>query len=145
MAVISNIETYTIDNIELAAYPTSCIVSDNLVSKSYNTMTAKFVDIPIALKQKVQWVFEYIEKEKCETIYNYVRNKIVNQHTRIFTINYKGPTGWRSGEFYLGTPITFTSAASKNNGDITVWKLELHFIEIQGDLLNSPISTGGAT
>lgn len=145
MASVSTTQTYTIDGNELSVYPTSCVVSDNLVSKSYNTMTAKFVDIPIALKQKVQWVFEYAEREPVEAIYSYIRDKIINNHSRIFTINYNSPVGWMTGEFYLGTPTSFTSAASKANGNITVWKLELHFIEIQGDILNKPVYTGGAT
>lgn len=135
MASISTNKYYSIDGVELSVYPTSETVAENIVSKSYNTITGKFVEKLVCRKMKVNWVFEYADYNKVSDIYNLIVNK-VNSGSRTFTITYYDPRGdFYSMDAYLGTPTTFDSKSSKDKGLIKIWKLELHFIEIQGDLL----------
>lgn len=141
MAVVSNIEKYMIDGVEIPVYPTSISPSDNLVSKSWNDMYGVFKDIPVNLKAKVNWVFDCISDDDYKTLYGQmIREKIIRTKSRFFEINTYFPgVGFISGTFYLGTPTNFKSlSGEKNNGSVQNWSGELHWIEVDGIRLNSP-------
>lgn len=149
MAVTSNIEKYTINGVEIPVYPTSVVCSDNLVSKSWNNMNGVFMDIPVNLKMKINWIFDIIpdntnngiDSAGLEIMYNQmIRQYIINNKSRLFEINSYFPgVGFISGTFYLGTPTTFTSKDTYGpNGKINYWQVEMHWIEVDGIRLNSP-------
>ena len=143
MAILSDVEMYSIDGVEIPVYPTSVEASDNLVSKSWNDMTATFNDIPVALKAKVNWIFEIVSSDDLKKLYGQmIRNKIVTTGSRFFEINTDFPgVGFISGKFYIGAPTSFTSVgAGYGNGKAPHWRVELHWIEVDGIKLNSPIS-----
>ena len=154
-------DVYKIDNISLnpekyygSAYPTSVSPSHNLVTKSWNNMYGNFVDIPINSKLKVNWIFDCISLDQINSIMGYILNKIrgvgrsdVNadelpKYTRFFNVNtYYPGLGWITSLFYLGTPTNFSSISSNNGthfGRPEWWKMELHWIEVYGEELNSP-------
>ena len=143
MAYVADCEKYRIDEIELPlnAYPTSIVPSHNLVSKSWNDMYGEFHDIPINSKFKVNWVWDVISKEDIHTIFGLrIMNKILNHKSRIFTITTYFPgLGFIEGDFYLGTPTQFSSLGGINRVGSPKWfKMELHWIEVYGERLNSP-------
>ena len=138
---VSDVHKYTIDGVELPVYPTSVTPSHNLVTKSWNDMNGVFHDIPVNSKLKVNWIFDVIDENSVEAIFNnIIMNKILNSKSRFFTVNtfYPG-MGFISSNFYLGTPTNFSSLGTYNNeGFIRYWKMELHWIEVEGTVLNSP-------
>ncbi len=151
MAVASNISKYTINGVEIPVYPTSVVCSDNLVSKSWNNMYGEFVDIPVNLKAKVNWIFDIVpdssnnelDSSGLEILYNeMIRQYIIDNKSRFFEINTYFPgVGFISGTFYLGTPTTFTSKDTYGpDGKINYWQVELHWIEVDGIRLNSPLT-----
>lgn len=150
MAVASNITKYTINGVEIPVYPTSVVCSDNLVSKSWNNMYGEFVDIPVNLKAKVNWVFDIVNdgnngiySSGLDVLYNnMIRQYIIDNKSRFFEINTYFPgVGFISGTFYLGTPTTFTSKDTYGpSGKINYWQVELHWIEVDGIKLNSPLT-----
>ena len=150
MAVVSNISKYTINGVEIPIYPTSVVCSDNLVSKSWNNMYGEFVDIPVNLKTKVNWVFDIIadggndlNSSGLDVLYNnMIRQYIINNKSRFFEINTYFPgVGFIAGTYYLGTPTTFTSKDYYGpNGKVNYWQVELHWIEVDGIRLNSPLT-----
>lgn len=138
MATTTNIKKYTIDGIEIPVYPEKIVPSDNLVSRSWNNMNAQFIDIPVNLKYKVNWVFPVMSKKDIITILTPIRNKILNQGSRFFKITtaYPGFDSFLSMDVYLGTPTNFESLDWETNcGDVNYYKLELHWIETKGNLL----------
>lgn len=144
MAALSSIEKYMIDGVEIPAYPTSVTVSDNLVSKSWNNMYGEFKDIPVNLKLKVNWIFDYIKNEDYEVLYGQmIRASILSKKSRFFKINTFVPgVGFVEGTFYLGTPTTFNSKDwITSNGKPNWWQGELHWIEVDGVRLNDPTAT----
>lgn len=139
----SNDQRYTIDGTELAAYPTSVSPSHNLVSKSWNDCNGVFHDIPVNSKLKVNWAWDVIDDASMQSIFGgIIMNRILNSRSRFFTINtYYPGLGWIASEFYLGTPTNFSSLGTHDNkGTIRYWKMELHWIETTGTVLNSPSS-----
>lgn len=151
MAVVSNIKKYTINGVEIPVYPTSVVCSDNLVSKSWNNMYGEFVDIPVNLKTKVNWIFDIVpdssnnelDTSGLEVLYNQmIRQYIINNKSRFFELNTYFPgVGFISGTYYLGTPTTFTSKdAYGPNGKVSYWQVEIHWIEVDGIRLNSPLT-----
>lgn len=143
MAVVSNIHKYMVDGVEIPVYPTSVVPSDNLVSKSWNDMNGVFKDIPVNLKAKVNWVFDVVSDKDLEILYGQmIRQRIIDSKSRFFSINTKFPgVGYISGTFYLGTPTTFTSLDWQSDcGDVNFWRVELHWIEVDGIRLNSPLA-----
>lgn len=141
MAVLSNVEKYMIDGVEIPVYPSSVTVSDNLVSKSWNNMYGEFQDIPVNLKIKVNWIFDYINNNDYETLYGQmIRAAILEKKSRYFELNTFFPgVGFVKGTFYLGTPTTFNSKDwMTSNGKPTWWQGELHWIEVKGTRLNDP-------
>lgn len=150
MAVPSDVDKYTIDGVELRVYPSSVQVSDNLVSKSWNDMYGIFHDIPVNLKTKIIWKFDALSKEDAFVIYSQIRKKITEQKTRFFEITSSFPfvssggTGrdFIKGTYYLGTPTTFDSLGyGGEGGSVPYWKVELHWIEVDGTKLNTPTAT----
>lgn len=143
MAVSSNTKKYTIDGVEIPVYPSSVVASDNLVSKSWNDMWGIFHDIPVNLKTKVNWVFDFVTKDELRVLYGQmIRAKIVDTGSRFFDINTDFPgVGFISGKFYIGAPVTFNSKGTgSNNGEVPLWQMEIHWIEVDGIKLNSPLS-----
>lgn len=141
MATISDAAAYMIDGVEIPAYPTSVSPSHNLVSKSWNDMFGQFKDIPINSKLKINWVFDYITDEDLTILWrNMIYNKLINQKTRFFEINTAFPgLGFIKGTFYLGTPTNFQSKDWQSNSGRANWyQCELHWIEVDGIVLNSP-------
>lgn len=144
MAVASNIKEYRIDSVEIPVYPTSVVPSHNLVTKSWNDMNGVFKDIPINSKLKINWVFDMISEDDLETIWgSMIYNKIINSKSRIFVINTYFPgLGYVQGNFYLGTPTNFDSKDWVcKKGKVNYFKLELHWIEVDGIQLNKPTVT----
>lgn len=142
MAQVTDIRKYTIDGVELVKYPEKIVPSDNLVSRSWNNMFAEFVDIPVNLKYKVNWVFPAMTRQEAVQILTPIRNKILTQHSRFFTITtaYPGFEQFIEMEAYLGTPTNFESLDWETDcGDVNWYKLELHWIEVKGQRL---IGTG---
>lgn len=143
MAVSSNINKYTIDGVEIPVYPNSVVASDNLVSKSWNDMYGVFKDIPVNLKAKVNWVFDFINKDQLKLLYGQmIRDKITQTGSRFFDINTDFPgVGFISGKFYIGAPTSFTSkGAGYGDGTVPYWQCEIHWIEVDGIKLNSPLT-----
>ena len=150
MAVASNTNKYMINGVEIPVYPTSVVCSDNLISKSWNNMYGEFVDIPVNLKAKVNWIFDIIPDRNngivssgLDVLYNsMIRQYIINNKSRFFEINTYFPgVGFISGTFYLGTPTTFTSKDTYGpSGKVNYWQVELHWIEVDGIKLNSPLT-----
>lgn len=143
MAAVSSVEKYTIDGVEIPAYPTSVECSHNLVSKSWNNMFGQFQDIPVNSKLKINWKFDIISEKDLETLWGQmIYQKVIGQHTRFFEINsFFAGLGFISGKFYLGTPTTFTSKDwQTGTGAVNYYNLELHWIEVDGIILNSPLS-----
>lgn len=143
MAVPSNTQKYMIDGVEIPVYPSSVTPSDNLVSKSWNNMWGEFIDIPVNLKTKIIWKFDCISESDMNILYNtMIRNKIINQKSRFFTVNSYFPgVGYINGTFYLGTPTQFTSKDYYGPaGKINYWSGEIHWIETDGIRLNDPTS-----
>ena len=141
MAVVSNVNKYMIDGVEIAVYPTSVAPSDNLVSKSWNDMYGVFKDIPVNLKAKGNWVFDVVSEDDLKVLYGQmIRNKILTTKSRFFNINTFFPgVGFIKGTFYLGTPTSFTSKDwQTSNGSVNYWQVELHWIEVDGIQLNNP-------
>lgn len=144
MAAVSSIKEYRIDGVEIPVYPTSVVPSHNLVTKSWNDMNGVFKDIPINSKLKINWVFDMISEDDLETIWgNMIYNKIINSKSRIFVINTYFPgLGYVEGNFYLGTPTSFDSKDWMcSKGKVNYFKLELHWIEVDGIQLNKPTVT----
>lgn len=144
MAVSSNDERYMINGVEIPVYPTSIQASDNLVSKSWNDMYGRFKDIPINLKTKVNWVFEgFVTRAELDKLYGQmIRDHIINTGSRFFEINTDFPgVGFISGTYYIGAPTTFTSKGGGSNGKVEHWTMEIHWIEVDGLVLNSPLTT----
>lgn len=143
MAVVSNIQKYTINGKEIPVYPTSVTVSDNLISKSWNDCYGVFRDIPVNLKTKINWIFDLVSNKDLETLfYTMIRQEIINTKSRFFEINTFFPgMGFIKGTYYLGTPTSFNSLDwQSNNGSVNYWKGELHWIEVDGIELNNPVS-----
>lgn len=141
MAVASNIKKYMIDGVEIPVYPSSVVPSDNLISKSWNDMYGVFKDIPVNLKTKVNWVFDYVSERDLETLYgSMIRDKIVRTKSRFFDINTFFPgVGFIRGTYYLGTPTSFTSRDWQTRiGAVNIWQAEIHWIEVDGIKLNDP-------
>ena len=149
MAVASSVHKYTIRHaseaegteVEIPVYPTSTVPSDNLVSKSWNNMYGVFKDIPVNLKAKVNWVYDYITEEDLEQLYGVlIRDKIVRYKSRFFYVNTHFPgDGYIKGLFYLGTPTGFKSIYGQNdNGEVDWYSGEIHWIEVDGITLNDP-------
>ena len=120
MALVSTVRKYTIkhvddtaDPVEIPWYPTSLGPTDNLVGNSWETMYGVFVDIPINLKAKVNWVYDCIEESKLLILYGQmIRAKIIQYKSRFFTINtYMTGVGFITGTFYLGASTGFDSLA----------------------------------
>lgn len=126
--------------VELPAYPTSVIVSDNYVSKSWNDLNAVFKDKLINIKAKVVWQFEFIEDGELTSLYQTIRSKIVSSKSRFFYINaYTPALGWTKFLAYLGAEVTFKSTSSFTNcGQVPLWSGEIHWIEVDGVILNTP-------
>ena len=152
MAVISNVHKYTIkhikdteDALEIPAYPNSnnaVSIEDNLISIFYNDMYGTAHDIPIALKLKSNWVFDLITDADLQELYgNRIRKKIRQYKSRFFEINAYFPgEGWMKGTFYLGTPMKIKSVyGGHDDGTIDYWSMELHWIEVDGEKLLSPL------
>lgn len=139
MASISNIKKYMIDNIEIAAYPTSVTPSINLVSKSWNNMYGVFKDVLVNEKLKLIWKYDYISEAELNTLMKQINTKILTEHTRFFNINSYCPgRGFISGTFYLGTPTTFESKSTDTPDGKPGWfSTELHWIEVDGIILNN--------
>lgn len=138
MAQPTNIKKLTIDGVEIPVYPSQIVCNDNLVSRSWNNMYAQFVDIPVNLKYKVNWIFPVMSKQQSIALLTPLRNKILNQHSRFFTIttSYPGYEKFLEMEVYLGTPIDFSSLDWQTDcGDPNFWKYELHWIETKGNVL----------
>lgn len=140
MAAASNVQKYMINNVEIPVYPTSVAPSDNLISKSWNNMYGEFVDIPVNLKMKINWVFDCISETDLNTLYGtMIRNVILTSKSRFFTVNSYFPgVGYIIGTFYLGAPVSFTSLGSGVKGKPNYWKVEIHWIEVDGIKLNDP-------
>lgn len=144
MAVVSDVQMYTIDGVEIPVYPTSVAPSHNLVSKSWNDMNGVFKDIPVNSKLKINWVFDFISENDLNTLWgSMIYNKIINTKSRFFDINTYFPgLGFIKGKFYLGTPVSFTSKDYYGpRGKVNIWQCELHWIEVDGIKLNSPTDT----
>lgn len=141
MAELSNINKYTIDGVEITAYPTSIAPSHNLVSKSWNDMYGVFKDIPVNSKLKINWVFDMVSEEDLRVLWrDLIYNKIISKKSRFFNINTYFPgLGFIKGLFYLGTPTSFTSKDWQGgDGSVNYFQCELHWIEVDGIKLNSP-------
>lgn len=135
----SNTRKYMIDGVELPVYPEKIVPSHNLVSRSWNNMYAQFIDTPVNLKYKVNWIFPCITKAQANAIMSIINNKIENNKSRFFTINSAFPghsTGFVTMNAYLGTPTTFESLDWMTDcGDVNYYKVELHWIETDGVVL----------
>lgn len=149
MAVVSNVKKFTIKHIkeegeglEIPVYPSSIVPSDNLITKSWNNMNGVFVDIPINLKRKINWIFDVVSREQLDELYGrMITDKIIKYKSRYFIITTDFPgVGFITGTFYLGTPTSFKSLYGTNNS-VSLYSLELHWIEVDGILLNSPLTT----
>ena len=151
MAQASNIEKYTIRHIkedegtevEIPVYPTSVVPSDNLISKSWNNMYGEFIDIPVNLKVKINWIYDVIKSDDLNILYGeLIRNKIIQYKSRFFVVNTYFPgVGFIKGTFYLGTPTNFKSLGGYNGkGKVGLYTGEIHWIEVDGIKLNSPTS-----
>lgn len=144
MAQVTDTSKLTIDGVEIPIYPSQIVPSDNLVSRSWNNMYAQFVDIPVNLKYKVNWVFPVVSKEDLVTLMTPIRNKILNQHSRFFTIttSYPGYEKFISMKAYLGTPLEFQSLDyQSDHGEPNYYKFELHWIEVDGTILVGSLAT----
>lgn len=149
MAALSSKKGYFIDGTELpkSAYPTSVKPSHNLVSRSWNNMYGNFKDIPVNSKLKINWIFDYVYESDLEKVWGYIYNKILTQKSRFFDIvTYFPGIGFVEGTFYLGTPTNFTSKDTQcNDGSANWWSMELHWIEVDGIVLNSPTQVAQAS
>ena len=141
MAQVTNIKQYMIDNLALPVYPEKIVASHNLVSRSWNNMYAQFIDTPVNLKYKVNWIFPCITKADAETIMGIINAKLLSQHSREFLITTAFPghgNNFIRMNAYLGTPTTFESLDWMTDcGDVNYYKVELHWIETQGTVLIS--------
>ena len=161
MAQVTNVKQYTISDInrtntiylgdldplnnasrngqKVEAYPSKIVPSDNLVSRSWNNMYAQFIDKPVNLKLKVNWIFDVVSKKAAEIIMTFIRNQIINNHTREFIITTAFPgygDSFIEMQAYLGTPTNFESLDWMTDcGDVNYYKLELHWIETKGRVL----------
>lgn len=138
MAKDTDIRKYTIDGVEIPVYPIKITCADNLVSRSWNNMYAQFIDIPVNLKYKVNWSFQTKNKKEAIPLLKPLRDKIINQKSRFFTITttYPGKEKFQEMKVYLGTPISFDSLDWETDcGDVNVYKFELHWIETDGEVL----------
>jgi hypothetical protein len=146
---VSNIKVYSFkhassneDPIEVPKdnYPSSVVISDNLVSKSWNNMYGEFKDIPVNLKTKIIWKFDAIREDFLEEMYGKMRADILQYKSRFFYINTFFPgVGYVKGLYYLGTPTTFNSLdAGGFKGSIKWFSGEIHWIEVDGVRLNDP-------
>lgn len=146
-------QVYSVNGVVLPQYPTSVQASDNLVSKSWNDMNGVFHDIPVNLKTKINWIFDPISTDALNQIYgNVIRKQIITpgedgKYSRFFTItSYFPGVGFVSGIYYLGTPTTFNNVDwMTGNGQSNYWKVEFHWIEVTGTILNSPTSVASTT
>lgn len=133
MASISDKKFYSIDGVELPAYPTHETVIDNTISRTYNSMTGTTIDFLIARKMKVNWKFEYADYDKAASIYKQITDKMDNNKSRFFTITYYDPRGdFYEMVAYCGTPVNFEAKSARDKGLVKVWGFELHFIEVDG-------------
>ena len=139
MAQVTNVKKYMIDGWELPVYPEKIVPSHNLVSRSWNNMYAQFIDTPVNLKYKVNWVFPCITKADAEAIMSRINAKLLNNHSREFTITTAFPghgDSFVQMDAYLGTPTSFESLDWMTDcGDVNYYKVELHWIETKGTVL----------
>lgn len=154
MAVYTGDNVYSIDGVTLAKYPSQVVPSYNVVSRSWEDMWGQFHDIPINNKLKINMIWDCVSAEDIYAIYGrIILNKLLNQGSRIFEVNtfFPGMPLWDAhGQLeaangfimmnaYLGTPTQFTSlGSSSKDGSVKYWKMELHFIETDGTVLNNP-------
>lgn len=141
MAALSSVYKYTIDGVEIPAYPSSVTPSHNLVSKSWNDMYGVFRDIPVNSKLKINWVFDMIQERDLNKLWgDMIYNKLIRTGSRFFEINTAFPgLGFIKGTFYLGTPTTFNSKDwQSTTGGASWYQCELHWIEVDGIVLNKP-------
>lgn len=146
MARATNVRKYTIDGVEIPIYPEKIVPSDNLVSRSWNNMYAQFIDVPVNLKYKVNWVFPVVSKALARQMLTPIRNKILNQGSRFFTITtaYPGFDNFLEMDVYLGTPTNFNSLDWESDcGDVNFYTFELHWIETKGQVLVGGANIGG--
>lgn len=138
MAQLTNIRKFMIDGVEIPVYPEKVVASDNLVSRSWNNMYAEFVDIPVNLKYKFNWIFPVMSKKDLIAILTPIRHKIMIEGSRTFRVitSYPGLDNFIEADVYLGTPTNFESLDYwSDRGDVHYWKLELHWIETKGNLI----------
>ena len=146
---VSNVQKYTIkhvnDNgnpVEIPVYPTSVTASHNLISKSWNNMYGVFNSVPVNIKGKIIWVFDCISEDELNRLYyQMIYDKITLYKNIYFEVNTYFPgMGFISGTFYLGTPTNFKSlGANDKKGGIKYFSCEIHWIEVDGKILNSPV------
>lgn len=148
--------------IELPIYPTKVTGSSNLISRSFNNIYGTFLDLPIAEKLKINWIFDascdYVSKgtganagktyftDKVVALFSdYIRKKIYEYKSRFFEITSWCPgIGYVKMVAYLGTPTTFNSegvysSEIKNNKGAST-SFEIHWIEVgdENTKLNDP-------
>lgn len=147
---ISNVQKYTIKHVndsgnpvEIPVYPSSIVPSHNLISKSWNNMYGVFNCIPVNIKAKINWIFDCMSEEEVHKLYKeLIYDKIELYHSIFFEINTYFPGfGFVKGTFYLGTPTNYKSLGAKDNkGSVEYFSGEIHWIEVDGKILNSPVS-----
>lgn len=139
MAQVTSTKVYKIDSLVLPVYPEKIVPSHNLVSRSWNNMYAQFIDKPVNLKLKVNWIFPCITKAQAETIMTVINDKLFNHNSREFKIVTAFPgygNNFIEMDAYLGTPTNFESLDWMTDcGDVNYYKLELHWIETKGRVL----------
>lgn len=131
--------------------PTNVESQDNTTSISYNTVLGDFVDFPIALKRKVMMTWDILSDTQVDTLYyNGLLARVKANKRRFFKIDVLPTSGdtkaielakkiqsiSANGIFYLGTPVSFKRIGE--NGGVTFYSGELHFIQVTGYTLNNP-------
>lgn len=130
------------------ALPSSVSIQDNTTSISYNTALGEFIDLPIALKRKLELKWDILSGSQVNALYyTGLLTLIKSARSRYFRITTSGSNDivnklqaiGSSNIFYLGTPVTFNRIGE--NGTTTYYSGELHFIQVIGDVINDPVGT----
>lgn len=116
--------------------PSSVVHERERIEKAYRDAFGIFRHRPVRIIRKVNWVYKAITKEELQVLYDNVLNPLDTGVLDFDVTTEFGGDGVITSRFYLGTPLQLKSVHGVN-GEITLWDLELHWIEPEGRALGN--------
>ncbi len=157
MAVTSNVKKFTIRHkqesvdaaYELRRYPSGVSPSHNMQKVTFRNMYGQYHGVCVNSALKFIWKWNFIEESDLIEIWKtHIYDKIIQYKDDIFIINTYFPgLGWVEAECYLGSPNQFDGKAFPYDGpgSTKLTSFEIHWIEKDGIILNSPAALASQT